>query len=202
MTATRDPRGVLLDLLARHAYRYDPAGFLLASGVTSNEYLDCKQALSQPDALVALGTLVLATLGAEPVAVGGLTMGADPVAISAACASAGTARPVRWFSVRKDRKGHGRTRMIEGAVVAGDAVAVVDDVVTSGSSTIDAVTKCRDEGLQVRQVIVLVDREHGGLDAIRQLVGPTVPVVALFTKQEVRTRWEAAQAINGSPARA
>jgi hypothetical protein len=98
------PRRTILRLLAEHAYSHKPGGFRLASGATSDEYLDCKQALSLPESLLATGAVFLELLDPRTVAVGGLTMGADPIAIATALRSAGTDRPVRWFSVRKDRK--------------------------------------------------------------------------------------------------
>ncbi len=127
-------------------------------------------------------------------------MGADPIAISTATASARTSREICWFSVRKDRKGHGRGRLIEGDVKAGFEVAVVDDVVTTGGSTIEAIEKCREAGLQIVQVLVLVDREQdAGMEKIRMALGGDVPVVALFTKSEVRHAWEARQTLSLSP---
>jgi orotate phosphoribosyltransferase len=184
----------LLELLAKYAYAYKPGGFKLASGAVSDEYLDCKQALSHADALPALGNVFLARLDQRVTAVGGLTMGADPIAISTAFVSAGMPTAVQWFSVRKERKEHGRKRLIEGSVSDGAVVAVVDDVVTTGGSTIEAINKCREAGLMVVQVLVLVDRQQGGLERVREVAGPAVPVVAMYTKGEVRSEWEAQQA--------
>lgn len=187
-----DSRAVLLDLLVRHAYRQAPPGkpFQLASGATSTEYLDCRQALGHAAAKRALGRLVLGALSPAVQAVGGLTLGADPVANAAVHESAGTDRALRAFWVRKEAKEHGRGRQIEGPVAAGDRVCVVDDVVTSGGSTIQAIERCREGGLEVVQVIAVVDREAGGLDRIREAAGEGVPVGALFTKSEIAQAWE------------
>jgi orotate phosphoribosyltransferase len=186
-----DDKRKLLKLLAEFAYDYKVDGFLLASGQTSDEYLDCKKALSRPEALASLGRLVMSGMDDHVEAVGGLTMGSDPIAIATAMVS-NEIRPVRWFSVRKDAKGHGRKKLIEGDVQSGNRVVVVDDVVTTGGSTIQAIEKCREFGLHVVQVIVLVDREqNGGIDAIRSAAGTDVPVTALFTKTEVRQEWDA-----------
>jgi orotate phosphoribosyltransferase len=183
-------RRKLLELLARYAYDFKPGGFTLVSGQKSDEYLDCKMALSRPEALPLTGALFLSHVDPTAVAVGGLTMGSDPIAISTAHVSAG-ARPLRWFSVRKDAKEHGRKKVIEGDVRPGDGVVVVDDVVTTGGSTIQAIQKCRECGLRVVQVLVLVDREQdGGLNGIRDVAGADVPVRAMFTKSEVRQEWE------------
>jgi orotate phosphoribosyltransferase len=188
---TTDERSKLLELLATHAYNYKPGGFVLASGKTSDEYLDCKMALSQPSASNPLGSLFLSYIDPRAVAVGGLTMGSDPIAINVSRASADSAHPVRWFSVRKDAKEHGKKKTIEGDVAPGQNVVVVDDVVTTGGSTIQAIEKCRAFGLEVVQVLVLVDREQDdGIQKIREAAGPNVDVVAMFKKSEVRREWD------------
>lgn len=183
-----DSRAVLLELLARHAYRRAEPGkpFRLASGATSDEYLDCRQALGMAAAKRALGRLVRERLVPEVRAVGGLTLGADPVANAAVHDSAGQEPELRAFWVRKEAKGHGRGRQIEGPVTSGDPVCVVDDVVTSGGSTLQAIERCEEGGLRVVQVLAVVDRGAGGLDRIREAVGDGVPVAALFTLEEIR----------------
>src|SRR5579859_3090284 len=106
-----DPKQILLDELAHHAYQFRPEQpFTLVSGAKSDEYLDCKLALSQPTAMAVLGKVILRELTRDVVAVGGLTMGSDPIAMSASQASAGSDQPVRWFSVRKDQKEHGQKK--------------------------------------------------------------------------------------------
>ena len=185
-----DDKRLLLGCLADHAYEHRPEGFVLASGMTSTEYLDCRAALSHGEALPVLGRTVAREVVAEAVAVGGLTMGADPIAVSTSLVSG----RLRWFSVRKEPKKHGTKKMIEGDVPKGTAVVVVDDVVTSGGSTIEAIQKARAEGLRVVQVIVLVDREEsGGIARVRAEAGEGVPVVALFTKSEVAAEWRRRQ---------
>ena len=187
--ATDDER-TLLGLLAKYAYSYKPGGFTLVSGKVSDEYLDCKMALGRAEALPALGRAFLAHVDPRAVAVGGLTMGADPIAVSIAYASAG-ARNLAWFSVRKDAKEHGRKKTIEGGVSPGSSVVVLDDVVTTGGSTIQAIQKCREADLRVVQALVLVDREEeGGLGRIEQEAGAGVPVLALLKKSDVRRAWE------------
>ncbi|HXN30230.1 MAG TPA: orotate phosphoribosyltransferase [Polyangiaceae bacterium] len=189
-----DDRATLLELLATLSYDHTPGAYVLASGKESDEYLDCKMALSHAEALPSLGRLFLSQIEPRVVAVGGLTMGADPIAVSTAQASAG-GRNLRWFSARKEPKKHGRRKLIEGDVSSGP-VAVVDDVVTTGGSTIDAIRKARADGLDVVQVIVLVDREEeGGLGRIRAEAGPGVPVAAIFKKSEIRAEWERQRAL-------
>jgi len=184
-------RSALLDELVRHAYQYSPEKpFLLVSGQYSDEYLDCKLALSQPAAMAALGKVFLAQLTAPVVAIGGLTMGSDPIAMSTSQTSYGSAKPLRWFTVRKEAKGHGQKKLVEGSVKPGEAVAVVDDVCTTGGSTVKAIEAARDFGLAVAQVIVLVDREQSdGMANIRRAAGDSVEVSAIFTKSQVKQRW-------------
>jgi orotate phosphoribosyltransferase len=184
-------RSALLDELVRHAYQYSPEKpFLLVSGQYSDEYLDCKLALSQPAAMAALGNVFLAQLTAPVVAIGGLTMGSDPIAMSTSQASYGSPKPLRWFTVRKEAKGHGQKKLVEGSVKPGERVAVVDDVCTTGGSTVKAIEAARDFGLEVAQVIVLVDREQSdGMANIRRAAGDGVEVSAVFTKSQVKQRW-------------
>lgn len=184
----------LMELLVNYAYAYSDDGFQLASGRMSKEYLECRMALSQPQALAPLGRLFLSQVEPRAEAVGGLTMGADPIAIATSQASAAEARTLRWFSVRKDAKEHGKKKLIEGDVKKGTHVVIVDDVVTTGGSTVQAIEKCRDAEFNVVQVLVLVDREQdGGLQRIKDAAGPDVPVAAMFTLSEVRAEWQAAQ---------
>jgi orotate phosphoribosyltransferase len=191
MTPSGDARTELLDELVHHAYQFSPEKpFLLVSGQYSDEYLDCKLALSQPRAMAALGRVFLSKLKTPVVAIGGLTMGSDPIAMSASQASFGSDRPLRWFTVRKEAKGHGQKKLVEGSVQPGEAVAVVDDVCTTGGSTVKAIEAARDFGLRVAEVIVLVDREQSdGIANIQRAAGADVPVTAVFTKSEVKKRW-------------
>src|ERR1700690_228734 len=118
-----DDRATLLELLATLSYDPTPGAYVLASGKESDEYLDCKIALSHAEALPSLGRLFLSQIEPRVVAVGGLTMGADPIAVSTAQASAG-GRNLRWFSARKEPKKHGRRKLIEGDVSSGPVAAI------------------------------------------------------------------------------
>jgi len=191
MPEANTARSALLDELVRHAYQYSPEKpFLLVSGQYSDEYLDCKLALSQPAAMAALGKVFLAQLTAPVVAIGGLTMGSDPIAMSTSQTSYGTPKPLRWFTVRKEAKGHGQKKLVEGSVKPGESVVVVDDVCTTGGSTVKAIEAAREFGLKVAQVIVLVDREQSdGMANIRRAAGDGVEVSAIFTKSQVKQRW-------------
>ena len=149
-----------------------------------------------------VGRLVAEHLPADVEAVGGLTMGADPVAIEVAAYCTRHGRPLNAFSVRKEAKKHGLGKWIEGGVPAGSKVAVLDDVVTTGGSTIDAIRRCREEGLEVRAVIVLVDRqEHGGLDEVRRFAQQHFAFAHVGADQGKVEHLEVAQATMNQPRR-
>jgi orotate phosphoribosyltransferase len=136
----------------------------LTSGQKANYYVDAKRAILLPEGFRALGELVAAEaerVGAT--AVGGTTMGADPIA----CAALAAGAPVKAFFVRKERKEHGLQRWIEGPELeAGERCLVVEDVVTTGGSTIHAIERVRDEGLRIAGVVSVLDRLTGGTEAI------------------------------------
>jgi orotate phosphoribosyltransferase len=183
----------LLDLLVRRSYLYRPERpFVLASGRTSPVYVDCRLTTTAAEAMPLIGRafferVVSATAGAGVDAVGGLTLGADPIAAATAYYSTQTGSAVSWFSVRKEPKQHGTTRWIEGAVEPGARVAVVDDVVTTGGSTVTAIERCREFGLRVVAVVVLVDRDEGdGRARIERALAPEGGVFrAVFTRADL-----------------
>jgi orotate phosphoribosyltransferase len=114
-------------------------------------------------------------------------MGADPIALATAAWCARHGRALNAFSVRKEPKTHGTRQWVEGCAGPGMAVAVVDDVATTGGSTIDAIKRCREEGLVVVAAVVLVDRqEENGLENIRRAAGPDTPVSAIVTLADLR----------------
>jgi orotate phosphoribosyltransferase len=153
----------------------------LSSGATASYYVDAKRAILRPDGFAALGELMAeqaAQLGAT--AVGGLTMGADPVACAAL---AGGAR-VKAFFVRKETKQHGLMRRIEGPPLeAEDRCLVVEDVVTTGGSTLRAIEALQDAGHEICGVVCVLDRLAGGGEAIAEAAG--APYVALTTIDDV-----------------
>jgi orotate phosphoribosyltransferase len=149
-------------LLARSVKR---GHFVLASGRASTFYIDCRLTTMSAEGLVLIGRLGLEAIRAAqwaPRSVGGLTMGADPVAYAIAAASAGTGPVLDAFSVRKEPKAHGTGRRIEGNFSPGDPVIIVEDVITTGGSALQAVEAVRDEGGKVLGVLAVVDREEGG----------------------------------------
>ena len=153
----------------------------LTSGAEAEYYVDAKRAILRPAGFRALGELVAAeALARGATAVGGMTMGADPVACSALAAGA----DVRAFFVRKDRKAHGLQRWIEGPPLEpGERCLVVEDVVTTGGSTLAALERVREEGLEVAGVVSVLDRLAGGGEAIERAAG--APYVALTTIDDV-----------------
>lgn len=153
-------------LLARSVRR---GHFVLASGRTSEFYVDARLTTMSAEGLILIGRLGLAALreaGWAPTAVGGLTMGADPVAYAIAAASVASAPIIDAFSVRKEAKAHGTARRVEGNFKAGDPIVVVEDVITSGGSALKAIEAIREEGGQVLGILAVVDREEGGRAAL------------------------------------
>ena len=173
----------LVQLLAtRSAQRGD---FTLASGRKSNLYIDARLTTMSPEGLVSIGKLGLEELnrsGWKINAVGGLTLGADPVSYAISYASANTSNPLRAFSVRKQIKTHGTQKLIEGPLQPTDRVAVIEDVITTGSSALQAVEALRNSGVTIAGVLALVDREEGGR-AILEQAG--LSVITLTTATEI-----------------
>lgn len=185
MSSTAAHRARLLELLRRLAY--EEREVVLASGKSSNFYIDCKQATLTAEGHFLVGSLVselLAQVAPEVRAIGGLTMGANPIASATATISFMSGRPLDAFYVRKEPKGHGTQKWLEGdrAVGAGTPVAIVEDVCTTGGSTLKAIERARLHGLEVRRVVVLVDREEGGREAVER----EAPFNALFKKSDFR----------------
>jgi len=160
----------LLELLTRLAY--EKRRVTLSSGRESDFYIDTKQASLTAEGHFLVGRLVLAEVRAHfagAQAVGGMTMGADPIASAASLTSFIEAPPgIPAFYVRKEPKGHGTNQWLEGkkSIPPGAQVAVVEDVVTTGASTLKAVERVRSEGFRVLGVVALVDREEGGRQAV------------------------------------
>jgi orotate phosphoribosyltransferase len=154
---------------------------VLTSGRTAQYLVDAKRAILRPSGFQALAELVAAQATAwGATAVGGLTMGADPIA----CAALAGGADVKAFFIRKEVKGHGLSRRIEGPLLQdGDRCMVVEDVVTTGGSTLRALQALREDGRQVCGVLAICDRLAGGATAIRQAAG--APYRALTTIDDV-----------------
>ena len=139
--------------------------FMLASGRTSDFYIDCRLTTMSAEGQVLIGRLGLEAIRAQgwkPRSVGGLTMGADPVAYAVAAASVPEPPIVDAFSVRKESKTYGAGRRVEGNFSTGDSVVVVEDVITTGGSALKAIAAVREEGGSVLGILAVVDREEGG----------------------------------------
>jgi orotate phosphoribosyltransferase len=174
-----DARTTLIEQLREHALVIGEV--TLSSGRKAQYYVDVKRAILLPEAFHALGELVAAEAERlEATAVGGTTMGADPIACAALAGGAG----VKAFFVRKDRKEHGLQRWVEGPPLdPGERCLVVEDVVTTGASTMHALERLREEGREVVGVVSVLDRLAGGGEAIEQAAG--APYVALTTIDDV-----------------
>ena len=169
----------LRELLQKRSIRH--GDFVLASGQRSTYYIDCRLSTMSAEGLQLIGRLgwdAIREAGWRPRAIGGLTMGADPVAYAVAGASWGSELVLDAFSIRKEAKGHGLGRLIEGNFAAGEPVVIAEDVITSGGSARKAIDAVRDATGEVLGVLAVVDREQGGRAAIEAL---GVPVVALTT---------------------
>jgi orotate phosphoribosyltransferase len=153
----------------------------LTSGAVAQYYVDAKRAILRPEGFAALGLLVAAQVAEwRGTAVGGLTMGADPVACAALAGGAGA----KAFFVRKETKAHGLQRRIEGPLLTEhDRCVVVEDVVTTGGSTLTAIEALKDAGHEICGVVSVLDRLAGGAAAIE--AAADAPYVALTTIDQV-----------------
>lgn len=175
----------LREMILQDAFQFsDTPIFTLVHGGKSQFYFNCKRVTLDPEGLYLIGNLVFELIQDLNVqAVGGLTLGADPIADAVSYTSWVKQRPMQSFVVRKKEKDHGAASLIEGKVKAGDRVVVIDDVITTGGSTLQAIAACRFAGLEVVKVVVLVDRqEMMGKENIAKEV-PDIDV--LFTRDEI-----------------
>ncbi|HOJ52216.1 MAG TPA: orotate phosphoribosyltransferase [Syntrophales bacterium] len=163
-------------------YRQDPP-FILASGKASHYYFNCKPTTLDPEGMNLIGEILFSMLaGTEVTAAGGLTLGADPMANALAVISFQKGRPIKSFIVRKEKKDHGTMSAIEGNVAPGEVVAILDDVITTGGSTITAIERAKEAGLIVDRAIALIDREEGGKEHILE---HCPRVEAILTRSEI-----------------
>jgi orotate phosphoribosyltransferase len=156
----------LIELVRQRALKFGE--FTLVSGKKARYYLDGKQITldSSGAKLIAEGILdLLADHLPLPHAVGGMSIGADPITAAVITMAGVRGIPLLGFMVRKEAKGHGTKRFIEGPVEAGQTVVIVEDVVTTGGSSLDAIARCEEYGLTVARVVAIVDRCEGGSEA-------------------------------------
>jgi orotate phosphoribosyltransferase len=194
----------LLEMLAEKSFRLGE--FKLSSGGSSDYYIDCRKTTLDGEGARLTGRVVLDAIrrqGWNPHAIGGMTLGADPIVVAAAFLSAqqmpirsGPEQPdlpawrINGFLVRKAEKMHGTAQRIEGFCERGASVVIVEDVCTTGASTIGAIEAARDAGMKVIGVLCLVEREEaGGRGSVEQSAG-AAPFVAVFRAGEIRAEHE------------
>ena len=180
MTSARQE---LLSLLATKSFRLGE--FKLSSGGTSDYYIDCRTTTLDARGAQLTGQVFLEEIrsrGWDAQAIGGLTMGADPIVVAVAVTS-GT---LHGFLVRKSEKQHGMTQRIEGFRKKSARIVIVDDVCTTGSSTVQAIEAAREFGFEIVGVMCLVEREEAGGRASVEKAAAAAPFVAVFTANEVR----------------
>jgi len=180
-------RRQLLDLIAVNSFRLGE--FTLSSGIKSDYYIDCRTTTLHARGAELTGSVFLDLIesqGWKPRAIGGLTMGADPIVTSVSVISSQAGRPVHGFLVRKAEKAHGMGQRVEGFREKGARVVIVDDVCTTGSSTIQAIQAAREFRFTVVGVACLVEREEaGGFSAVAEAASPA-PFISVFKSSEVR----------------
>ena len=188
-----DTRSSLLHLLARISFKLGE--FKLSSGAASDYYIDCRTTTLHAEGARLTGLALLELLDAHklhPEAVGGLTMGADPVVSAVSVASAWQAHgktasaPIHGFLVRKTEKAHGTGRRIEGFLKQGAPVVIVDDVCTTGASTIEAIGAAQAAGMRVVGAVCLVERKEAGGRPAVEAAAQGAPFLSLFTADDVR----------------
>jgi len=160
----------LAEIILERSFKYsDNPPFTLASGRQSNFYFNCKPTTLDPEGMNLIGEIIFDMIkDAKVSAAGGLTLGADPIAAALAVISYQKGKPIKAFIVRKDVKDHGTKSAIEGSVAPGEKVVIIDDVITTGASTITAIEHALKAGLISDRVITLIDREEGGRENILQ----------------------------------
>lgn len=188
MSSSRDR---LFDILYKKSfiYREDPP-FTLVSGRQSFYYFDCKGATLDAEGVALTGEVMLDALapfiGPDEIdAIGGLTLGADPISISTAIAAYRRGIALCPLIVRKEPKKHGTQKWIEGDAGRVKKVVVIDDVITTGGSTITAIERLRESGLEVVRAAVVIDREEGGRENIEKT---GIEVVSLFRRSDFDAR--------------
>ncbi|NQU23228.1 MAG: orotate phosphoribosyltransferase [Candidatus Nealsonbacteria bacterium] len=154
----------LMELVREKALKF--GDFTLVSGKKATYYLDGKQVTLDPAGARLVAEGILDLLGPEmPTAVGGMAIGADPITAAVVTMSAVRETPVVGFMVRKQSKGHGTNQYVEGPVKPGDEVVIVEDVVTTGGSSLEAIERVEAFGMKVTRVIAIIDRMEGGAEA-------------------------------------
>src|SRR5215469_15089088 len=180
-------REQLLNLIVKKSFRF--GNFTLSSGLKSDYYIDCRTTTLHAEGAKLTGSVFLELFrqqGWRPQALGGLTLGADPIVTAVAVISAQQHMPIHGFLVRKAEKMHGTGQRIEGFQERGADVVIVDDVCTTGGSTIQAIQAAREFGFKVIAAACLVEREEAaGRTAVEQAAAPA-PFVSIFKSSEIK----------------
>ncbi len=183
LTSMSSARQELLRLLATKSFRLGQ--FKLSSGGTSDYYIDCRTTTLDARGAQLTGQVFLEEIqkrGWNPQAIGGLTMGADPIVVAVSV----TSGKIHGFLVRKSEKQHGTGRRVEGFAEKGARVVIVDDVCTTGASTVQAIEAAREFGFEIVGAMCLVEREEAaGRPSVEKAAAPA-PFVSVFTASDVR----------------
>ncbi|MFT3693590.1 MAG: orotate phosphoribosyltransferase [Kofleriaceae bacterium] len=175
-------RARLLDLLREKSFQEREV--TLSSGLKSNFYIDCKQVSLDAEGAALIGELfhaLIEEIAPSAVAVGGLTLGADPLATATSVLGYQAGKPRQTFIVRKEPKGHGTNQWVEATQLpANPKVVILEDVVTTGASTLRAIERSRLAGFEILHAIGLVDRLEGGREAVEK----ECPLTTLFTRKD------------------
>ena len=178
------------EIILEKSFKYsENPPFTLASGRQSNYYFNCKPTTLDPEGMNLIGAIIFDLIkDTDITAAGGLTLGADPIANALAVISYQKGKPVKSFIVRKDVKDHGTKSAIEGNVRPGEKIAIIDDVITTGGSTITAIEQARKSGLDIEMVITLIDREEGGRENILKYVDNVKSVLTRTDVMKLREK--------------
>ena len=173
----------LLELLKKYAYK--KGEFKLSSGKTSNHYVNCKPVILSPRGLTLASVMLLSQVDKDAVAVGGLTLGADPLVSGVTVVCGLDNINLSGLIVRKKAKGHGTGAWIEGPELPeGSVVTVLEDVITTGGSSIEAVKRIRDAGYKVNRVVSIIDRQEDG-EADAAMKWSNLELVSLYKLEEL-----------------
>jgi orotate phosphoribosyltransferase len=180
--------------MIRRSFKFSTLGFTLASGRVSPYYVNCKPVTYDPRGRVHIANIITGYWTTPPFTnVGGLASGADPIAIAVSDMYHRKGHAIYSFSIRKEPKGHGTKEYLEGYVNLGsNRTMIVEDVITTGGSTLKAIERAIGHGLDVVQIFALVDRQEGGVKAIREKY-PKIPLASIFTKEELMNEWQKQQ---------
>jgi len=174
----------LIEIVIEKSFQYrDNPPFTLASGRQSNYYFNCKPTTMNPEGMNLIGLVLFDMLEDAPItAAGGLTLGADPIANALSVISFQKGKPIKSFTVRKETKDHGTKSKIEGNLQGDERIVILDDVITTGGSTITAIEAIKEAGLTIDRVVAFIDREEGGRENILRYVDR---VDAILTRTDV-----------------